>query len=81
VVQIRRVKCWDAPSTQRFQLLVLMKAAGGESVRFAFASEREVDQWAVAISLITDLDPSPWEHNGSDPDAEFVEEVLEVKVK
>lgn len=31
-------------------------------------------------SLITDIDPSSWEHSGKDPDAEYVEEVVQVKV-
>ena len=81
VEKIRRLKCWDAPANQKYQLFLLMKAAGGEVCRFAFGTEREVDGWAVAVSHIADVEPSAWEDNGKDPEEEFVEEVVETKAK
>jgi len=81
VEKIRRLKCWDVPESQKFQLHLLMKAAAGESVRFVFSSEREVDGWAVAIGSIADCNPRPWEDIGKDPDEEFEEEVIEYKAK
>jgi hypothetical protein len=79
VESIRRVKCWDAPANQKYQLFLLMKAAGGEAVRLCFSSEREVDGWAVAVSHMADVPPAPWEDVGKDPDQVFAEE--EVKYK
>ena len=79
VQKVRRLKCWDAPENQRFQVWFLMKFAGGEHVKFCFGDERSVDEWAVAVGQMADVAPSPWEHLGDDPDQEYTEEVVEVK--
>jgi hypothetical protein len=81
VEKVRRLKCWDVADNQKFQLILLMKAAGGEAVRFTFSSERDVDGWAVAIGAIADVDPSPWEDVGKDPDEEYEEEVVNYRAK
>ena len=81
VEKVRRLKCWDQADSVKYQLILLMKAAGGEAVRFAFASERDVDGWAVAVGAIADVDPSPWEDVGKDPDEEYEEEVVEYRAK
>ncbi len=80
VQKVRRIKCWNAPDNQRFQVWFLMKFAGGEHVKFVFPSERAVDEWAVAVGQMADVTPSPWEHLGDDPDEEYTEEVVEAKV-
>jgi ubiquitin len=81
VERVRRLKCWDVPETQMYQLHLLMKAAGGETIRLVFNNERDVDAWAVAIGSIADVTPSAWENIGDDPDEEYEEEVIEYKSK
>jgi hypothetical protein len=81
VEKIRRVKCWDAPASQKYQLFYLMKAAGGEAVRLCFSSERDVDGWAVAVGQVADVEPSPWEDVGKDPDDVYIEEDVQYKAQ
>ena len=80
VQKVRRIKCWDAPENQRFQVWFTMKFAGGEHVKFSFRDERSVDEWAVKVGQMADVTPSDWEHLGEDPDQEYTEEVVEVKL-